>query len=161
MAPSHALCDHQQKGLNGGQFNEILEERLKPLDKRIQSLQNREARLVRLYTFGEFDDALRIEKQAIDAERRRLEEEKCQLERRIEVHNQCTASIEGIQQFCGLVSYNIRQFSFGEKRLALEALQIEVWIDGDEATIEDAVPVDERHIVSGAAKGNPPHDFLL
>jgi site-specific DNA recombinase len=134
-----------------------LPERLKSLDNRIQSLQNREVRLVRFYNFGEFDeDTLRKEKQAIDTQRRRLEDEKLQLERRIEVQGQCTASIEGVQKFCDLVRTNIKQFSFQDKRLALEALQIRVWIDGDKVTIEGAVPVDEQHneqrIVSNASQ---------
>jgi site-specific DNA recombinase len=138
-----------------------LSEYLKSLDKQIQSLQSRESRLVRLYTFGEFDeDTLRKEKQVIDAEHRRLEDEKLQLERRIEVQRQCTASIEDMERFCNMVRTNIKQFSFDEKRLALEALQIKIWIDGDKVTIEGAVPVDgqpveghnEQRIVSSVSE---------
>jgi site-specific DNA recombinase len=137
------------------------DERLKSLDRQLESLQNRESRLVRLYTFGEFDDdTLRKEKQAIDAERKRLVDEKLQLERRIEVQNQCTAGIDGVERFCELVRTNIKQFTFQDKRLALEALQIKVWVDGDKVTIEGAVPVDvpmndqplEQRIVSNVSR---------
>lgn len=51
-----------------------------------------------------------------------------------------------------MVRTNIKQFSFQDKRLALEALQIKVWIDSDKVTIEGAVPVDEQRIVSNASQ---------
>jgi hypothetical protein len=75
-----------------------------------------------------------------------------ELERRIEVQNQCTANIESVERFCDLVRTNIKQFSFQDKRLALEALQIKVWIDSDKVTIEGVVPVDEQRIVSNASR---------
>jgi len=124
---------------------------------RLDNLKNREARLLKLCTFGEFDDdSLRREKAAIDAERKRLDDDKLQLERRIEQRDQCQVDIEALESFCGLAAQNIKEFGFENKRLALEALQIKVCIDGDGISAEGAVPVDEAasegHIVSNVSR---------
>jgi hypothetical protein len=42
----------------------------------------------------------------------------------------------GIKYFCEVARQNIENFSFDEKRLALEALQTRVCIDGRSITIE-------------------------
>ena len=49
--------------------------------------------------------------------------------------------MESIERFCEFVRQNLEDFTFDNKRLVLEALQIKVWIEGDEINIEGAIPV--------------------
>ena len=42
-----------------------------------------------------------------------------------------------------MVSGNISRFTFEDKQLALEALYIKVYIDGDNIDIQGAIPVDD------------------
>jgi site-specific DNA recombinase len=67
--------------------------------------------------------------------RRRLE-----LEKRIEASEQAETDIEGIKRFCELAKRNLSEFTFEDKRLALEALRIKVWIDNEQITVEGAIP---------------------
>ena len=47
-----------------------------------------------------------------------------------------------------LVSHNLAKFTFKEKRMALEALNIKVWIDNDCITAHGVIPIPEGDIVS-------------
>lgn len=74
------------------------------------------------------------------AEQDRVKEEIAKLERRIEEAKQLELNEAGIRHFCELARQNIEDFTFDEKRLALERLQIKVWIDGAFASIEGLIP---------------------
>jgi len=80
-----------------------------------------------------------------------LENKATELEKRIEVNERAEIDIEGIQRFCQLARANLGNFSFGDKRLALEALDIKVWLDGENATIEGSIPVASSDIASTIA----------
>jgi hypothetical protein len=72
-----------------------------------------------------------------------LEKRRQELESRI---NSCTASkanVEAIKRACELVKHNLKGLSFSGKRLALEALQIELHTDGDNMSLHGAVPIGE------------------
>ena len=56
--------------------------------------------------------------------------------------------MESIERFCELVRQNLGDFTFDDKRLALEALQIKVIVDGDSVNIEGAIPVGRDDIES-------------
>jgi len=40
-----------------------------------------------------------------------------------------------------LASKNLTNFTYDDKRLALEALRIEVWVDGEDISVTGAVPI--------------------
>ena len=82
------------------------------------------------------------------AEVMELEKEKLELERRIEASKQAEVDMGGIKRFCELARSNLAGFSFENKRLALEALNIKVWIDRDNITIQGAIPITDTVIAS-------------
>lgn len=77
-----------------------------------------------------------------------LEKQKLELERRIEASKQAEVDMGSIKRFCELAKSNLADFTFENKRLALQALNIKVWVDGENITIEGAMPVAESDIVS-------------
>ncbi|MFC1931186.1 recombinase family protein [Chloroflexota bacterium] len=77
-----------------------------------------------------------------------LERRKLELESRIEVSQQEEVDIQGISRFCELAKENLSDFSFEEKRLALEALRIRVLVNGSAITVEGAIPIPDKDIVS-------------
>lgn len=60
--------------------------------------------------------------------------------------------MERIEQFCDLVRQNLGDFTLDDKRLALEALSIKVWVDASEINIEGAIPVGEEGIESATPR---------
>ena len=69
-------------------------------------------------------------------------------ETKINQARKAEVGIDGIEKFCELVQQNLKDFTFEDKRLALEALQVEVWVDGEKVTIKGAIPVIEGDIES-------------
>ncbi len=56
--------------------------------------------------------------------------------------------MESIERFGAVVRQNLGELTFEDKRLALEALSIKVWVDGDNREIEGAIPIVEDDIQS-------------
>ena len=69
-----------------------------------------------------------------------LEGLRVQSARQIEANEQRDADLSGVMAFCELASKNLAEFSFEDKRVALEALQIKVWAEDGRLTIEGAIP---------------------
>jgi hypothetical protein len=65
------------------------------------------------------------------------------------VNRQFNPNLDDIKTACAVVQQNIRSLSLEDKRLAMEALQVKVWIDGNNVAIEGVIPIPEPTIVSG------------
>ena len=63
------------------------------------------------------------------------------MEEYIENAKQFTLDSDNLKHACELVASNLKTISFEEKRLALQALQVKVLVDGESVTIRGAVPV--------------------
>ena len=74
-------------------------------------------------------------------ERGRIEQEDANLRKQIKEIQDSTVSTHKVQQVCDLVASNLATLVVEEKGQILEALQIKVWIDGDEVTIHGVLPV--------------------
>jgi len=83
------------------------------------------------------------ENEKINESREELLRRKAELEDRLTQAKTTRANLDNIAAFCKLASKNIDEFDYEQKRLALQALQIKVWIDGEAITIEGAVPQTE------------------
>lgn len=126
-----------------------LQEEIELNRKRLETLDEAETRALRLHLYaGMPEDKLFKELQRIRTERSRMEEENARLEKRIEGAKQAELDEVAIKRFCELAASNIENFTFDEWRLALEALQIKVWIDGDVITIEGLIPVADFELVT-------------
>ena len=56
--------------------------------------------------------------------------------------------MESIERFCEVVRQNLGEFTFENKRLALEALSIKVWVEGNKLEIEGAILISRDDIQS-------------
>ncbi len=119
-----------------------LEDEVKLKQQHLEELDKTEGKVVRLYAYtdGDFDKAV-SEVNRLRAEQNRAKEEIVVLEKRIEQAKHIELNEVGIKRFCELARQNIESFSFEEKRLALEQLDIRVWIDGVFSSIQGVIPV--------------------
>ena len=62
---------------------------------------------------------------------------------RIETSKTLVVDVQRINDYFNKVRGNISDFTFEDKQLALEALNIKVHIDGDDIEIQGVVPVDD------------------
>jgi len=87
----------------------------------------------------------------LETEVKELLNEELHLQKEIAANTQFNLDADGIRRTCELVRQNLKSLRFEDKRLALEALQITIWIDDDKVSIEGAIPVLETTIVSNPA----------
>ena len=81
-----------------------------------------------------------------------LENERLELERKIESYRQYEIDTERIKEACQVFSANLKDLTYEEKRFALEALQIRVLVDGESLKLEGVISLGEPTIVSSASK---------
>jgi len=115
---------------------------LATLERQAEALKQRERRLVRLYTFGELDDA------AITAESADLRKQRATLESQIEAERGRRTipaqplDHQAITGACAAVNTWLDQADEAERLLVLQACQIAVEATRDEANISGVLPVE-------------------
>jgi len=118
-----------------------LEERLRLNKNMIRKYDEAETRYLRLYGAGVItEEKLREEVARI---RRGIELttlENTGLEKQLSEIQDLEMGIESVRQLCGLMAQNIESLTFDEKRLALDALCVQVWIDDGSIVIEGNLP---------------------
>lgn len=70
------------------------------------------------------------EKEKINSSRTELLNRKAELELSLEQAQRAQGQIDNVKEACAIISQNLDSLSYEEKRLALEALNIKVWVDG-------------------------------
>jgi site-specific DNA recombinase len=120
-----------------------LEQELKTVQRRLASLRKEEQRLIRLYRFGEFDDEM-IEREVkrLAVERKSLLERKQLIERRFQEDGSFDDQIGAIEEYCRRAAQNIESFTYEDKRLAIDALQLKVLVKDEGLDIQGIVPVE-------------------
>ena len=114
------------------------------LERLINQLANRKKQKDRVWTAFRItgdEDTFRRDIAILDREIQQAEAEIARLEERIESNKQFTLNADNLKQACEVVVSNLKTLSFEEKRLALQALQVRVSIDGDNINIHGAIPL--------------------
>ncbi len=102
------------------------------------------------------EDTVVKENERINQERSALKDRKVELQKRIQEVKDHEIDVEGIEQFCKQARQNLVDFTYDDKRLSLEALQVEVLIDNNTISIRGAIPISLDDIVSTPAGSSIP-----
>ncbi len=129
-----------------------LEGEMADVNRRLKSLDKEQQQLLQWALKGFPEETVVAENKRINEQRDMLKQRKSELETRIEQAKQTEVNMEGIERFCELVRQNLGDFTFDNKRLALEALQIKVWVDGNNVEIEGAIPIAGDDTVSATPR---------
>ncbi len=112
------------------------------LEREVAGLQEREKRLVRLYTFGEIDDeTVRAEGTELRRRRQVLEERLAALHP-VEAPTARPIDPAMLERACGLVTQWLDEAGTEQRMLALEALQVAVTATREAATVTGVLPVE-------------------
>lgn len=121
---------------------ERLESKLQEAKREIERLKKQEQNLIYLYRVGEYDEEL------LEVETKRLKEAQRKAVGRYEEirHEQLKISqlaeqVESIETYCEWANRNLEKLDFDQKRLVLEALDIQVVVDGKKVMIRGFLPV--------------------
>ena len=140
LQPELLIREMERRKQTGSQIAE-LESELRAIEGSLRELASKEQKLVKDSLYDEIgEETFRVLHRDLLAHRKRLEADKLQKKKQIWVAGECKLDVEGIKRFCELAATNIKNFGFREKRLALEALQIKVWLDGFHIAIKGVIP---------------------
>lgn len=124
----------------------LLEANLQRVKAQLANRERQKLRTWRAFEITGDEEAFRRNIAILDKEIKTLEDEAVQLEKRIKEREQAHVSVEGLKQACELIGKNLRNASFEDKRLALQALRIKVWIDDASVSIEGAISIPESQV---------------
>ena len=110
------------------------------IEKRLINLDKEQEELLAWALKGFPEETVIRENAKINLYRDNLKSRLSELSARMSEAKQNEFDLVGLKHFCELARHNIKNFGYGEKRLALEALRIEVWIDSENISMTGAVP---------------------
>jgi len=121
---------------------QTLENELQAARREINRPKKQERNLIYLYRVGEYDEEL------LGVETKRLKEAQRKAVMRYEELqdqqlkiSQLTERMESIETYCDWASRNLERLDFDQKRLVLEALDIQVTVDDNKVMIRGFLPV--------------------
>jgi len=119
-----------------------IENELKESKREIERLKKQERKLIYLYRVGEYDEKLlEAETKTLKEAQRRAADRFGELERRLAAISRAEEQIESIETYCEWASQNLENLEFDQKRLVLEALDIQVVVDKKKVMIRGFLPV--------------------
>ncbi len=129
-----------------------VERELLDIDRRFKSLDKEHQQLLQWALKGFPEKTVVAENKRINGQRDLLKQRRAELEARLEQVRETEVNMESIERFCEVVRQNLGEFTFENKRLALEALSIKVWVEGNKLEIEGAIPISGDDIQSITSK---------
>ena len=110
------------------------------VEKRLIELDGQQTELLSWALKGFPEETITKENLKINQYRENLNNRLADLQARLTEARESEVDLEGVKHFCKLASENLANFNYAEKRLAIEVLQIEVWLDGEDILITGVIP---------------------
>jgi len=145
--PEIIISELERKKVEINQEN-LSEQEVCLVRQRLTELDREQQGLLQWALKGFPEETIIKENERINKQRVELKELLTELMGRLAVAKHHEIDIAGIEQFCELARQNLKNFSYEDKRLALEALQVKVWVNGDSISMTGAIPTATRSIVS-------------
>ena len=94
------------------------------------------------------EDTIVAENKRINESRSSLQSRKAVLETQIQASFETADSLPKLEEYIQLVREKLTTLDFDMKRLALDMLNIKVWVDGASVEIAGTIPVEESDVVT-------------
>jgi len=138
--PQVVLTELERKRAEAGELS-VYEKDLRATETALAALERHQDKLVDQYLAGLPRETMLKKQAEINARRTHLKTQKAELEAKVREARTARLDIEGITHFVEIVRQNLKTVTFEEKRLALEALRIEVRVGHDRVTIRGSIPL--------------------
>ncbi|MFC1943615.1 hypothetical protein ACFLWO_03445 [Chloroflexota bacterium] len=114
----------------------------------MKALDSQQRQLLQWALKGFPEEQVVAENKRINKERSSLESRKAELEILIQESHEATATIPKMEEYIRLVQERLTTLDFDMKRLALDMLNIKVWLDGEAIEITGTIPVEDADVVT-------------
>jgi site-specific DNA recombinase len=127
---------------------DFIKSELSKVSNRLTALDREQEQLLQWALKGFPEDTIIKENEKINRERTDLKKRRVELENMIKDIKEAEIDLERVEKFCQLARENLANFTYREKRLALEELSIKVLVDGKTVTLEGVLPISEVNTAS-------------
>ena len=126
----------------------ILESELQQVQRQLKALDREQKQLLQWALKGFPEEQIVAENKRINKERSSRESRVAELERQIQESLEATISIPKMEEYIQLMQKKLTALDFDMKRLALDMLNIKVWLHGQSVEITGAIPVENADVVT-------------
>ena len=123
--------------------SDLWEDEFTQIDRRLTEIDRDQQQLLQLALRGFPEDTIVKENGKMNEYRNQLLARKNELTEKIAHIKQSEIDTTNMEKFCQIARENLKEFTFANKRLALDMLQVEVVVDGDEISLSGAIPIGE------------------
>jgi site-specific DNA recombinase len=125
-----------------------LESELQQVERKVKTLNREQKQLLQWALKGFPEETVEAENKRINQSRNGLQSQKAELESQIQASREAAISLPKLEEYIQLVREKLTTLDFDMKRLALEMLNIKVWIDGSSVEITGTIPVEDADVVT-------------
>ncbi len=126
----------------------ILEPELQLIEKQLIALHREQRQLLQWALKGFPEDTVTAENKRINESQSSLQSRKVALETQIQASREATVSLPRLEEYIQLVREKLTDLDFDMKRLALDMLNIKIWVDGSNVEITGTIPVEDSEVVT-------------
>jgi len=137
-----------QKQKNDASQLTTYETELQQIERHLKTLDRDQEQLLQWALKGFPEETVVAENKRINEKRNSLQSKKAELEKQIKASQEAIISLPKLERFVELMRQKLSTLDYETKRLALEMLNIKVWLDGQNIEITGVLPVAEDAIVT-------------
>ncbi|MFC1972329.1 recombinase family protein [Chloroflexota bacterium] len=130
----------------------VLETELKQVDRQLNATDHSQHQLLQWALKGFPEETVVTENNKLNARRESLKAQKTQLEAQIKVSEEAVISLPKLEQFVQFMRERISLLDFEAKRMALDMLNVKVWLDGQNVEITGTIPVSDGVIATTSSQ---------
>jgi len=145
--PEVVLAEIETRRQKTGDVGAI-ERRLATVEAKLKYRSKEWERIHRAFYVTGDEERFRSDVAEFKEQGKALENEKGELQRRLTASRELSVDMKAIEDVCEVLTKNLGSLGIEEKRLALEALQARVSVDGSHVSLEGAIPIPDRPIES-------------
>jgi len=138
--PTFILSEVERRKAEGS-LDGFLQDELTQATQRLSELDRQQQELLQWALKGFPTDTVVRENEKINKQRADLLKVEAELKSKVDRAKQSDIEVAGLEQFCDIAKANLESFGYEDKRLALEALQIKIWVDENTVSITGAIPI--------------------
>jgi site-specific DNA recombinase len=126
----------------------VLETELSHIERRLKTIDREQAQLLQ-WAIKDFpEDMVVIENKKLNAGRESLKAQKAELEDKIKASKEANITLPKLERVVKLIQEKLSTLDFETKRMALEMLDIKVWIDGYNVEVTGVIPISDYAIAT-------------
>ena len=127
---------------------DTLEPELQMVEKNLRALDREQKQLLQWALKGFPEETIVAENKRINESRSSSLSRKAVLEAQIQTSREAVVSLPKLEEYIQLVREKLTHLDFDMKRLALEMLNIKVWIDSESVEITGTIPLEDSVVVT-------------